>query len=316
MDGIIVVNKPYGLTSHQVVQAVRRLFTGTRVGHSGTLDPMATGVLPVCLGRATRISEFIIEHPKTYRAAVTLGKTTDTDDCEGKITGISTVPRLARNRVEEILAGFQGTIEQLPPRYSAVKYRGKPLYKWARSGQEAPRKIRQAKIYWIKLLEFNPGREPQLVIDVKCSKGTYIRTLALDVGQALGCGGHLQSLSRQAVGPFDLGNAFSLEKIERLCLEERSEELIRPMDSALSALPALYLEQDRIEALKNGQIVKLTDYEMERQPELCGLEKGQEENTIGGKARIYGQDGSFKAIVRLEENEPGVRLKTLKYLAP
>jgi len=316
VDGIIVVNKPCGLTSHQVVQAVRRLFPGTRVGHSGTLDPMATGVLPVCLGRATRISEFIIEHPKTYRASVSLGKITDTDDCEGKIIGISTVPRLERNRVEEILTGFQGTIEQLPPRYSAVKYRGKPLYKWARSGQEAPRKIRQAKIYWIKLLEFNPGGEPQLVIDVKCSKGTYIRTLALDIGQALGCGGHLQSLSRLAVGPYNLGDAFTPERIERLCQEKRFEELIRPMDSALSVMPAFYLKQDRVEALKNGQTVKLTDSEIKRQPEYDGLEKRQEEVKMGGKARIYGQDGSFKAIARLEENEPGVRLKTLKYLAP
>ncbi len=316
MDGIIVVNKPQGITSHRVVQLVRRLFPGVKAGHSGTLDPIATGVLPVCLGRATRIAEYIVEYPKTYRAAITLGKITDTDDREGKIIETAAMPGLERSGIEEVLSGFLGDIEQLPPLYSAVKYRGKPLYRWTRSGKKVPRKTRKASIYRIELLEFNPKREPQLIIDVECSKGTYIRTLALDIGHALGCGGHLNDLTRLAVGPFDLGSAFTPEAIEKLCLEERFEDLIRPMDSALVAMPALYLDRDRVEALKNGQTVELKDAEIDQQPDFCGAERRLASFLSGGKVRIYWRDGSFKAIARLEENEQGVRLKTLKYLAP
>ena len=307
LDGIIVTNKPYGATSHQVVQLVRRLFPGKKAGHSGTLDPIATGVLPVCLGRATRIAEYIIEHPKTYRAAVTLGKTTDTDDSEGAITGTCAVPDLDRNRVEEILSGFQGNIEQLPPMYSAVKYQGKPLYHWTRSGREVPRKSRRAEIYWIELLEFNPDSEPQLVFDVQCSKGTYIRTLAVDIGLAAGCGGHLQALTRLAVGPYGLDNASTPEMIEKLSREERFDELIKPMDSALTFMPALYLDHVKVEALKNGQVIKIEDAETGEHPQEGGS---------GEMVRIYDNEDGFKAIALMEKRKAGTRLKTVKYLAP
>jgi len=306
VDGIIVVNKSYGVTSHQVVQLIRRLFPGVKAGHSGTLDPVATGVLPVCLGRATRIAEYIMEHPKTYRAAVTLGKTTDTEDSAGTVTGSWPVPRLERSRVEETLSGFQGSIEQIPPLYSAVKYQGKPLYRWTRSGKEVPRKTRRAEIYRIELLEFNPEREPQLVVEVQCSKGTYIRTLAVDIGHAIGCGGHLQALTRLAVGPFTLDSAFTPEMIEHLSREERAGELIKPMDSALTLMPALYLDQVKVKALKNGQLVEIEVPEIKEEPEEGGM---------GEKVRIYDRDGSFKAIARMEKGRTGARLKTLKYLS-
>lgn len=307
MDGILVFNKPYGFTSHQVVKLMRRLLPGIKAGHSGTLDPIATGVLPVCLGRATRIAEYIIEHPKTYRAAVTLGRTTDTEDSAGTVTGSYPVPSLEKSRIEEILSGFQGVIEQLPPLYSAVKYQGKPLYRWTRSGREVPRKPRRAEIYRIDLLEFNPDREPQLVFDVQCSKGTYIRTLAVDIGQAVGCGGHLQALTRFAVGPFNLDSAFLPEVIETLCREGRLQEAIKPMDSALDLMPAIYLDLVKVKALKNGQVVKIEDPELKGQPE---------EDHWGEKVRIYDWDGNFRVIARMEKEINGARLKTLKYLSP
>jgi len=315
VDGIIVVNKPYGVTSHQVVKSVRRLFSGMKVGHSGTLDPIATGVLPVCLGKATRIAEYIIEHPKTYRAAVTLGKVTDTDDSAGAVTETYAVPELERSRIEEILSRFQGKLEQLPPLYSAVKYRGKPLYHWTRSGREVPRKTRRAEIYRIELLEYNPGQEPQLVFDVECSKGTYIRTLALDIGQALGCGGHLQALSRLAVGPYELGAAFTPEEVKHLYREDRLEELIRPMDTGLTMMPALYLEQDLVIALKNGQAVKLADFELEGRADLTAGDEDREFIQKDDKVRVYNREGFFKAIARLEKVEEGYSLRTIKYLS-
>ncbi len=319
MDGIVVVNKPYGATSHQVVQSVRRTVPPVKAGHSGTLDPIATGVLPVCLGRATRIVEYIIDHPKTYRAAVTLGKTTDTEDSAGRITGFSQVPGLDREQVEEILAGFKGKIEQLPPLYSAVKYRGKPLYRWTRSGKEVPRKPRLAEIYRIELLEYNHDREPQLVFDVVCSKGTYIRTLAVDLGKAIGCGGHLSSLVRLAVGPFVLENAFSMDQIAELSNRGRLDEIVEPMDTALRLMPALYLEEELINALKNGQSIYLEDRESLDPPKINnGLSYKVKERTDleGAKARIYDRANNFKAIGRLEKSGEGFRVKTLKYLAP
>ncbi len=315
MDGIVVINKPYGITSHQAVQSVRRLFNGSKAGHSGTLDPIATGVLPVCLGRATRLVEYIIEHPKSYRAALTLGKTTDTDDSAGQVIDISAPPILQLSQLKEILSKFQGDIEQLPPRYSAVKYKGKPLYRWARKGKEVPRKIRQAKIYEIKLLEYNPEREPQLVFDVKCSKGTYIRTLAYDMGQVIGCGGHLFSLSRLAVGPFIIDNSYSPEQLTEMKARGQIEDSIWPMDSALAMMPALVLGDEKINALKNGQLVYLKDLTGQGFSDISIRDQRQDEVKKGLKVRIYDCQNYFKAIGQLDHYEEGFMVKTLKFLS-
>jgi len=303
VDGIIVINKPYGATSHQVVQSVRRLFQGIKAGHSGTLDPAATGVLPVCLGKATRIAEYIIEHPKTYRAAVTLGITTDTEDAAGRKTGQFAVPGIDQVQIEQILSGFIGNIEQLPPLYSAVKYRGKPLYHWTRSGKDVPRRVRLADIYSIELLEFNDDREAQIIFDVQCSKGTYIRTLAADIGRAVGCGAHLFSLTRLAVGPFKLEKSLTLEKVAELARSNCYEEFLLPMDTALVHFPKLKLEDKHIKALKNGQTVCL---------DHLGL-SGQ--FRVNDKIRIYDTRNNFKAIACWEQSATGNRLKTSKYLS-
>ncbi len=315
MDGIVVVNKPIGITSHQVVQSVRRLFCNKKAGHSGTLDPIATGVLPVCLGRATRLVEYIIEHPKHYRAALSLGKTTDTDDSTGQVLEISTPPVLKLNQVNEVLAKFQGDIAQLPPRYSAVKYKGKPLYRWARAGEEVPRITRQVKIHEIKLIEYNPEHEPQLVIDVKCSKGTYIRTLAFDLGMAIGCGAHLFALSRLAVGPFHIENAYSPEQLVEIKASNRIEDIIKPMDSALELMPALVIDDQEIKALQNGQVIVLKDLAGQIFSEGHENERSQDEGIKSLKIRVYDSRKHFKAIGQLDFCEEGFRIKTLKFLS-
>ena len=315
MDGIVVINKPHKTTSHQVVQSVRRLFAGSKAGHSGTLDPIATGVLPVCLGRATRLVEYIIEHPKSYRAALTLGKTTDTDDSAGQVIDVSTPPDLQVNQVKEILSRFQGDIEQLPPHYSAVKYKGKPLYRWAREGEKVPRKIRQAKIYELKLLEYHPDREPQLVLDVQCSRGTYIRTLAYDLGQAIGCGGHLYSLTRLAVGPFVIENSYTPGQLSEMKAADRIKNAIWPMDSALGMMPALVIDDQEVMALKNGQIVFLKDLAGQEFSGIVISDSTHNGLKKGFKVRIYDSRQHFRAIGQLDPCEEGFRLKTLKFLS-
>lgn len=303
MDGIIVINKPYGATSHQAVQLIRKLFPGVKAGHSGTLDPAATGVLPVCLGRATRITEYIVELPKTYRAAVTLGFTTDTEDAAGRIIEKRPVPAMDRARVEKILEKFRGKIEQVPPIYSAIKHRGKPLYYWARRGEEVPRRERRVEIYALELLEYNPEREPQLLIDVQCSKGTYMRTLAADLGKTIGCGAHLATLVRTNVGPFNLEEAFAPERAAEMANEGRYDELVRPMDSAMPHMPEVILPAGLIRALKNGQIVEPAQSELP----VSAIH--------GSLVKIYDPDNNFKAVARLELSEEKAGLRTVKFLS-
>jgi tRNA pseudouridine55 synthase len=303
VNGILVLNKDKGVTSHRVVQEIRKILPGIKAGHSGTLDPMATGVLPVCLGKATRVVEYIIELPKVYRAAVVLGKTSDTEDSAGIITEKAFVPGLSRFEVEKILERFTGTIEQLPPRYSAVKYKGKPLYKWTRDGEEVPRRQRSATIYSIELLEYNPDCEPQLLFDVCSSRGTYIRTLAADIGKAIGSGAYLYSLIRLSVGPYNIENSFTVAEIAEAIRQGRAEQVVCPIDSALLELPKLSLNDSQIETLKFGQVLIPEDQRI-----IEGYREGQ---TI----RIYDSEGKFKALARPETTENGAGLRTVKYLA-
>ena len=303
MDGIVNVNKAYGVSSHGVVQEVRRLFSYTKAGHSGTLDPMATGVLPVCLGRATRVAEYMIELPKVYHASVVFGKTTDTEDATGKILQTKAVPMLERGQIEKILSSFIGKIEQLPPLYSAVKYKGKALYKWTRLGEEVPRKVRTALIYSIQVSGFDLNREPHLVFDVECSRGTYIRTLAADLGEKIGCGAHLSGLVRLAVGPYKLENAYTIEELADLADSGCLETAIQPIDSALIQLPQLALSNDQIEALKQGKLIEYDQFE--------DLEQIRTDAPI----RVYDEQGVFKAIACFVKKENIKGLKTVKYLS-
>lgn len=303
MDGIIPVNKPYGFTSHQVVQHVRKLFRGVKAGHAGTLDPAATGVLPVCLGRATRVVEYIMDHPKLYRAGITLGVTTDTGDAKGEVTGRLPVPCFDRARIERALDSFTGTIEQVPPRYSALKHRGKPMYYWARRDIKTPDRPRMVNIYRLDLLNYHPGMKPQLYIDVQCSKGTYIRTLATDLGRILGCGGHLGSLSRLAVGPFFVVFSYLPLEVEDLFRRNRQDSFVLPMDSALGHFPAITLAGDRVDVLRMGKTLDFyTDDESRDLPE-------------DRPVRVYDQYNVFRALATVTRRGNNVCLKTLKYLS-
>jgi len=250
MDGILVVNKPQGWTSHDVVARVRRLTHQKRVGHAGTLDPMATGVLLVCLGRATRVAEYLMASDKTYRAVVRLGVETDTYDAEGQVVATRPVD-VDESALRGALQKFVGEIDQVPPMYSALKREGKPLYKLARQGVEVERAARRVTIHDITLREF---MSPDVTIDVRCSPGTYIRSLAHDVGAALrgACGAHLTALTRLASGSFTLDDAVRLEDLTDL---ENLSGLLRPLDAALQALPAVTLDAEAARRIVMGQAI-------------------------------------------------------------
>jgi tRNA pseudouridine55 synthase len=248
MDGILVVNKPQGWTSHDVVGRIRRLTHQKRVGHAGTLDPMATGVLLVCLGRATRVAEYLMGSDKTYRAVMRLGVETDTYDADGQV--IATQPvAVDESELRAVLARFVGEIDQVPPMYSALKRDGKPLYKLARQGIEVEREPRRIKIHDIALRAWQP---PDATIDVRCSSGTYIRSLAHDIGAALGCGAHLIALTRLASGSFYIDDAVTLEDLTGL---QDLSGLLHPLDAALQDLPVLTLDADQARRVLMGQSI-------------------------------------------------------------
>ncbi len=303
LNGLVIIDKPYGLTSHQVVQKIRNVLPGVKAGHTGTLDPLATGVLPICLGRATRLSEYIIELPKTYRAAITFGKTTDTYDSEGRILDQKPVPNLNLEEITNLVNAFRGIREQLPPPYSAVKYKGKPLYRWTREGAEVPRKSRKIEIYDIIVNEFQLEREPHLVIDVRCSKGTYIRTLAADIGAVVGCGAFLSALSRLAVGPFTLKDAITYENFASAAEKGEAQLKIFPPDSALQHIPMIVLKKDQLASLKHGQ------------PLILPSVDSRVIKTGGKLIRLYDESSNFKALGQVIEEDLQIMIKTVKYLS-
>lgn len=254
MDGIINLVKPPGMTSHDVVNVVRRLTGVRRTGHTGTLDPGAAGVLPVCVGKATRVSEYVLHMDKTYRAEVALGQGTDTEDASGRVTVVKPVPQLTRQLVENVLHGFLGPGTQIPPMYSAVRIDGKKLYELARRGEEITREPRSIEIYSIKLLDL---QDTVFLFDVTCSRGTYVRTLCREIAEALGTAGHMSFLLRTAVGPFTLDNAVTLEELAATTADGRTGEVLLPADTALAHLHALALDEAQAAKVGNGVAVNV-----------------------------------------------------------
>ena len=222
LNGILVLDKPQGLTSNGCLQEVKRLFEANKAGHTGSLDPLATGVLPVCFGEATKISQFLLNSDKRYRTKIKLGIRTDTGDSQGKLISQSDNSQISKKEVERALKQFEGDIEQIPPMYSALKHNGQPLYKLARQGKQIERKARPVSIYNIELLGLD-GTE--LELDISCSKGTYIRTIADDLGEALGCGAHVFELRRLQAGVFVEQDSVSMEELKQMKLENGFEEL-------------------------------------------------------------------------------------------
>ncbi len=255
MDGVLNVCKPAGPTSHDVVNSVRRIFSQKRVGHAGTLDPMATGVLVICLGKATRIVEYLTATRKQYRAVLTLGVTTDTQDSTGNRISEQDASNLTIDEIRTAAATFLGEIEQTPPMISAIKYQGKPLYKHAREGKTIERAPRTVTIYSI---EVNPLNSPegtattQVELCVKCSSGTYIRTLCEDIGDVLGCGGMMSALQRTQVGRFALDSAVSIQDMERAREDGTLSSLVISTNAALSDMPAIDVDVQSASRIEHG----------------------------------------------------------------
>ncbi|MDI9481827.1 MAG: tRNA pseudouridine(55) synthase TruB [Bacillota bacterium] len=252
MNGILLLIKPPNMTSFDVVAWLRRITGVKKIGHAGTLDPAACGLLPVCIGKAAKTTAWFSEFNKSYRVEMVLGISTDTYDNEGNILSENPV-KLDNSFIESVINEFTGEIEQVPPMYSAVKVKGKRLYELARKGIEIERKPRKVTIYDINILDIkNKGSYPIVRFDVKCSKGTYIRSLCNDIGLKLGCSAHMSFLTRTGVGPFSLADAVTLEEVEKHCNAGTLESLIYSPDIVFSEYPSVMLEQRDAERFING----------------------------------------------------------------
>ena len=274
MNGIVIVDKPQGWTSQDVTARLRRVFSTRRIGHGGTLDPMATGVLPVFVGRATRSVEFFEHAEKTYETVLRLGLTTDTEDITGE-TLTTAVPSFTREQLEEVLESFRGDILQIPPMYSALKVNGQKLYDLARKGKTVERQPRPITIHELTLLEVG---ENTLRLRVRCSKGTYIRTLCKDIGEALGCGGCMEALRRVSAGEYGIAEAVPLQE---LLETEEPEKYLRPVDSMFRNYPAVTLTENQEKRCRNGNSFSVK------------LE--------AGTYRAYGKDGAFLMLAKVED---------------
>ncbi len=253
VTGILLLDKPAGVTSNQALQRAKRLFNARKAGHTGSLDPLATGLLPICFGDATKVSGFLLDADKRYRVTCRLGVATATGDAEGEETERLLVPHLDNEAVERALDGFRGEIEQMPPMYSAIKHRGERLYRLARQGIEVEREPRRVTIHGLDLVALH---DEDLELDVRCSKGTYIRTLAEDVGRALGTVAHVVALRRTALGPYETPEMWTFEGLEaRAEAGESLDDALLPMDTALSMYPAVELADEMAHFVLQGQPV-------------------------------------------------------------
>jgi tRNA pseudouridine55 synthase len=296
-EGLLNLDKPLGLTSHDVVARVRRLTHIARVGHAGTLDPRATGVLLIGLGKGTKLTPFLHEYRKTYRALLKLGVRTDSRDAAGQIIAVKPVEGLSAAAVRVVLAGFEGTIEQIPPMHSAVKWQGQRLYTLARQGIEVDRQPRPVQIFCLQLLALTADT---LSLEVECSAGTYIRVLADDIGQRLGCGAHLIALSRTAIGPFRLTEALTLSAFEAAVHEGRWHHHLMSLASAAAAFPALIVTSPAAHALRHGI--------PPRRQEIAHIVGTFE---TGDTVAVLGSDGSLLAMAT-----PTFRAAELHQVAP
>jgi tRNA pseudouridine55 synthase len=284
VDGILNINKPAGLTSHDVVQRVRRLVGQRRVGHAGTLDPLATGVLLVCLGQATRVAEYLMRGTKTYRATVRLGIATDTYDAEGAVTWESPGLDVSEEQIVAALARLRATTSQRPPPYSAVKQAGQRLYQLARRGIEVEPPPRTIAIESLDLLAWQP---PQVTFEVRCSPGTYVRSLAHDLGQLLGVGGHLTALVRLRSGHWRIEEAITLETLQSAVASHDWTHLLHPLETAVDHLPRLDLDAAAVSRLVQGQAVAVADA------------------PLADLVRVHAPDGALCALAQPSADQPG-----------
>lgn len=255
LDGILIANKEAGWTSHDVVAKVRGLLGGAKVGHAGTLDPAATGVLPVLIGRATRVAEYVVDWDKEYRAVLRLGESTDTEDATGRVIARSDAVAVTETAVREVVAGFRGPQRQVPPMYSAVKVGGRPLYKAARAGKTIERPERTIVVHALDVLAVD-GRD--VTLRVVCSKGTYVRTLCADIGRALGVGGHLLALERLRVGPWSIAQAATMRQIIADAEGGTIRERLLTIGQALARLPSIVVTDEQVRIVLHGGAIVQT----------------------------------------------------------
>ncbi len=283
ISGILVLDKPAGMSSNGALQHIKRLFNANKAGHTGNLDVPATGLLPICLGEATKVSAYLLDSNKTYRARCKLGITTTTGDAAGEVLSELAVPEISELKLQQVLKQFIGEIEQVPPMYSALKHNGKRLYELAYKGIEVERKSRNITIHSIKLDDF---ADDEFEITVACTKGTYIRTLAEDIGQKLGCGAHILTLRRLEAGPFKESQMFTPAKLQEIAEQgiEQLDKLLLPMDLALMDFPEISLSEDVAYYLCQGQAVTVS-----------GLPKS-------GRLRIYNKSDQFLGLGEVSDD--------------
>jgi len=272
ITGIIVVDKPTGRSSNHVLQQVKRLFDAKKAGHTGNLDPLATGVLPICLGEATKVSSYLLDSDKQYQVTCQLGVVTDSGDSDGKVLTTSPVPEFTEQDLLDLIPKFTGEQDQVPPMFSALKYQGQPLYKLARQGIEVERKSRQITIYNIQLLLVTAD---SFTLDVHCSKGTYIRTLVEDISLDLGCGGHVSMLRRVAAAGYQIEQAVTVEQLEHIAEQglQSLDAILLPTEDALPGWPAISVTDDMVTALRFGQTINVDQSFESAQVRLFDLNK-------------------------------------------
>lgn len=283
-DGILNIDKPYGITSMDIVRRIKRASGQKRVGHGGTLDPVATGVVTICFGQATRMMEHLVDGKKEYRTEIELGVSTDTYDSLGQVVEMQDASCVTLDDVNRVLETFNGPIKQVPPMYSALKRQGKRLYELARAGIEVEREPRDVEVHWIKMLDWSP---PIITVEVGCGRGFYMRSFAHDMGQALGCGGHLKSLVRLRSGVFNISNAVSLAEMEERFADDTWEDSLYAPDVALYNMRAAIVSKQLENIINHGQPL----------PPSARIPHSQGED----QCRVYGVDGKFIAILKFDK---------------
>lgn len=301
VNGVILLDKPAGATSNGALQEVKRLYRAAKAGHTGSLDPLATGMLPICLGVATKLSGILLDAAKAYQVTARLGIKTTTGDSEGEVLSERPIPTLDETLVEQALAPFRGEIQQIPPMYSALKHQGERLYNLARRGIEVERQPRTVHIERLELVQ--GGDSEHLVLEVDCSKGTYVRTLIEDIGELLGCGAHVVALRRTRVGPYreEINGLVTMDELNRLdaSAEESIDSVIQPLDSALQHLPAITLPKDLAFFVAQGQPVIVPKAPTEGQVrlyaeggELIGIGEIADDGRVAPKRLLGAQNRS------------------------
>ena len=284
IHGVFLLDKPQGMSSNDIMQKVKRIFQANKAGHTGALDPLATGMLPICLGEATKFSQFLLDADKRYLVTAKLGERTDTSDAEGQIVETRDV-NVKTSEILTALEQFRGDILQVPTMFSALKHNGKPLYEYARQGITVEREARPITIFELNFIEYNA---PYLTLEVHCSKGTYIRTLVDDLGEALGCGGHVTMLRRTAVADYPTEKMLDWHALQSLAEQQDLallDALLLPMDTAVAKLPALTLNENQTQGIGFGQRIKFDN-----------------PNRLQGEVRLFSHENRFLGVAVIDEN--------------